>query len=137
MKKLLPFIVLVAGLTIVAGSLSAHHGRGGTFDMEKEVTLQGPVTQVVWRNPHVLIYMDSPDENGNVVNWGFENGGPSALARQGYHRNTLRVGQEITAIIHPANSGAPVGVIVTVILEDGTEIMSRGGDLEYPRAIIR
>ena len=126
--KLFRFLVMVAGLSMVGGSLFAHHGRGQTFDMQKEVTLQGPVTQVIWRNPHVLIYMDSQDENGNVVNWAFENGGPSGLAREGYNRNTVRVGQEITAIVHPARNGASTGIVVNIILADGTEIMCRECD---------
>ena len=129
MKKLLPLVVLVAILTVMAGSLAAHHGRGDTFDMDKEITLKGPVTRVVWRNPHVLIFMDSLDENGKAVNWGFENGGVSSLAILGYHRNSVPVGEEITAIVHPAANGAPTAVVVKVILADGTEMMCRDGGI--------
>jgi hypothetical protein len=125
MKKLSEFLFIVVGLSALNGPLFAHHGRGETFDMEKETTLQGPVTQVVWRNPHVLIYMDSEDENGNVVNWIFENSSVSGLAREGYHRNTVKTGQEITAIVHPARNGAATGIVVKIILEDGTEMMCR------------
>lgn len=125
MKKLLAFSILVLCLSIAAGPLFAHHGRGATYDMQKRLTLKGAVTRVDWRNPHVVIYMDVKDADGKVVNWGFENAGVSQLARQGYNRNTLQVGQEITAILNPAASGAPAGIIVKVILADGTEIMSR------------
>ena len=34
-------------------------------------------------------------------------------------------GQPITALVNPSRQGAPVGIVVKVILEDGTEIMSR------------
>ena len=125
MKRCFTFFVLIAALLMVAAPLSAHHGRGSTYS-DGEVTLKGTVTEISWRNPHVVVYMDVPDENGNVVNWGFENSNVVTLARQGYHRNTLRVGEPITAIVHPSASGAPVGIVVTIILEDGTEIMSRG-----------
>ena len=69
--------------------------------------------------------MDVEGDNGEVVNWGFENSNVSTLARQGYNRRTLRVGQKITAEVNPSRQGAPVGIVVAVILEDGTEIMSR------------
>ena len=125
MKKLLTFFVLAAGLLIVAGPLFAHHGRGATYDMQKRLTLKGAVSRVDWRNPHVVIYMDVKDANGKVVTWGFENAGVSQLAQEGYNRNTLKVGQEITAVLNPAANGNASGIIVKVILADGKEIMSR------------
>jgi hypothetical protein len=126
MKKLLVSVVLVAALCIAVAPLSAHHGRGSMFDMEKQVVLKGTITEVGWRNPHVVIYMDVKDENGKVTNWGFENANTTVLARAGYSRNTLKVGSEITAIVNPARTGVPLGICVTIILSDGKEIMSRG-----------
>ena len=125
MKKLLTVFGLVAGLSIAAGPLSAHHGRGDAYDMQNPITLDGTVTEVRWANPHVVVFMDVEGEDGKVVNWGFENSNVSTLARQGYNRRTLRVGQKITAEVNPSRQGAPVGIVVAVILEDGTEIMSR------------
>jgi hypothetical protein len=93
--------------------------------MKKRVTLKGAVSRVDWRNPHVVIYMDVKDETGQVVTWGFENAGVSQLAQEGYNRNTLKIGQEITAIVNPAFSGAPTAIVVKVVLADGSEIMSR------------
>jgi hypothetical protein len=121
MKKLFTLIFVL----VVAVPVFAHHGRGATYDMKKQVTLKGVVTEVSWRNPHVLIWMDVKDESGKVTNWGFENSNVSSLAREGYSRNTLRVGQQITAIVNPGSNGAPVGIVVRVILEDGKVIMSR------------
>jgi hypothetical protein len=125
MKTLLPVVILTAVLASSAVSLSAHHGRGTTYDMNKQVTLKGPVSRVDWRNPHVVIYMDVTDADGKVVTWGFENAGVSQLAQAGYNRNTLRVGQLITALVNPAANGAPTSIVVKVVLADGSEIMSR------------
>ena len=116
---------LVAVLVVLSASLAAHHGRGATYDMKKRVTLKGTVSRVEWRNPHVLIYMDVQDADGKVVTWGFENSGVSTLAQEGYNRNTLKVGQPITAIVNPAANGAPTAIVVKIILADGSEIMSR------------
>lgn len=125
MKKLLTIFGLVAGLSVAASPLSAHHGRGDAYDMQNPITLEGTVTEVRWANPHVVVFMDVENDNGEVVNWGFENSNVSTLARQGYNRRTLRVGQKISAEVNPSRQGAPVGIVVAVILEDGTEIMSR------------
>ena len=78
-----------------------------------------------WRNPHVVIFMDVKDETGKVVTWGFENAGVSQLAQEGYNRNTLKIGQEVTAVVNPAVNGSPTAIVVKVVLADGSEIMSR------------
>jgi hypothetical protein len=118
-------LILVALIGALSPSLLAHHGRGATYDMKKRVTLTGTVSRVEWRNPHVLIYMDVKDADGKVVTWGFENSGVSTLAQEGYNRNTLKVGQPITAIVNPAANGAPTAIVVKIVLADGSEIMSR------------
>jgi hypothetical protein len=125
MKKLLALFLLLTGVAMFAPPLSAHHGRGQSFDMKNRVTLKGTVSQVKWQNPHVLIFIDVKDDSGKVVTWAFENSNVHTLATQGYNRNTLRVGQEVTAIVNPAANGTPVGIVVKVILADGKEIMSR------------
>jgi len=117
--------ILLFVLSVLAAPLYAHHGRSATYDMKKRVTLKGTVARVDWRNPHVVIWMDVKDETGKVVTWGFENAGVSQLAQEGYNRNTLKVGQEITAVVNPAANGAPAAIVVKVILADGSEIMSR------------
>jgi len=117
--------ILLFVLSIAALPLYGHHGRGATYDMKKRITLKGTVARVDWRNPHVVIWMDVKDDTGKVITWGFENAGVSQLAQEGYNRNTLKLGQEITAIVNPAANGAPTGIVVKVILADGSEIMSR------------
>jgi hypothetical protein len=122
MMKSMTLAALIACSSV---ALFAHHGRGATYDMKTRVTLKGMVSRVEWRNPHVLIYMDVKDADGKVVTWGFENSGVSTLAQEGYNRNTLKVGQPITAIVNPAANGAPTAIVVKIILADGSEIMSR------------
>jgi len=124
MKNVLTTVVVLAAL-VTGVPAAAHHGRGSTYDMNKRITLKGVVSRVDWRNPHVVIYMDVKDDGGKGVTWGFENAGVSQLAQAGYHRNTLKLGQAITAIVNPAANGAPTAIVVKVILADGSEIMSR------------
>jgi hypothetical protein len=125
MSTLRAFFLGLAATVIAGSPIAAHHGRGATFDMKKQLTLKGTVSQVRWQNPHVLISIDVKDEGGNVVTWTFENSNVHTLATQGYNRNTLKIGQPVTAVLNPAANGAPLGIIVKVILEDGREIMSR------------
>jgi len=125
MRTLRALFLFLAAAALAAPPLAAHHGRGQTFDMKKQLTLKGTVSQVKWQNPHVLIFIDVADDAGKVVTWAFENSNVHTLATQGYNRNTLKVGQPITAVLNPAANGAPLGIIVKIVLADGREIMSR------------
>ena len=131
MKKWVTFLMLLAAVSASGGLLVAHHGTGISYDMSKTVTLKGTITEIAWRNPHVSVFIDVKDSNGKVVNWGIENSNVATLAAAGYNRNTLKPGQEVTAIVNPSRSGANVGVCVKVILAGGKETFVRhGGDNE-------
>jgi hypothetical protein len=125
MKTVRALFLVLAAAAIASPPLAAHHGRGQAYDMKTRLTLKGTVSIVKWQNPHVLIYIDVKDDASKVVTWAFENSNVHTLAVQGYNRNTLKVGEQITAIVNPAANGEPLGIVVKVILANGKEIMSR------------
>lgn len=105
--------------------LLAHHGRGSTYDTKKELPLKGTVKEVIWRNPHIAIFLDVKDANGKVTTWAIEHSNVSQLARLGYSKGTLRPGMEVTAVVNPGSKGEPIGLCQKVILADGKEIFLR------------
>ena len=125
MKTLRALFLVLTAAAILSPPLAAHHGRGRAYDMKTRLTLKGTVSMVKWQNPHVLIYIDVKDDASKVVTWAFENSNVHTLAVQGYNRNTLKVGDQVTAIVNPAANGEPLGIVVKVILANGKEIMSR------------
>jgi hypothetical protein len=125
MKRVL---IALLGLTIGAGTLFAHHGRGATYDSKKEVSVKGTVKQVLWRNPHIGILIDVKDASGKVTTWAIEHSNVSTLARLGYGRQSLQAGWEVTAVVNPGSHGEPIGLCQKIILPDGKEIFQRGAD---------
>jgi hypothetical protein len=87
--------VLLAAILGVA-PLAAHHSFAAEFDGDKPVVLTGAVTKVEWRNPHIWVYLDVKDAAGKVTAWQCEGPAPNNLTRQGWSRDTLKQGQEIT-----------------------------------------
>jgi len=84
-------LALAASALAVALPASAHHSFPAQYDVAKPITLTGKVTKVEWTNPHIFIYIDVPDEKtGAVVNWALELGGPNALLRLGWKRDSLK-----------------------------------------------
>ena len=88
------FGLTLAALLLVVARLAAHHEILAKFDDHKPVTLNGIVTLVDWRNPHVHVFMNVADAKG-VVNWAIELEGPIDLQRSGWSRDSLRPGDKI------------------------------------------
>lgn len=122
--------LLVCAAAIVGGTADAHHGRGTRYDMDSQIELKGVVRELVWRNPHIAIAIDVPDASGEPVTWVIEHSNVNTLARLGYHRNTLRPGQPVTAIVNPGKADEPIGLCQQIVLEDGTVIFVRGADVD-------
>src|ERR1051326_1424059 len=90
----------LAFVTLTSETFLAHHGRGSTYDTKKELSLKGTVKEVLWRNPHIAIFLDVKDPNGKVTTWAIEHSNVSQLARLGYSKGTLRPGMEVTAFVN-------------------------------------
>ena len=86
---------LLVALLMIPLPLRAHHSFSAVFDDKKEVKLSGTVTKVEWMNPHVWFYLDVKDDGGKLVKWECEGGNPNTLVRQGWSRDTLKVGTPV------------------------------------------
>src|SRR6476619_7628305 len=99
--------LIVVGLVLSAGRLSAHHSFAAEFDADKKIELTGIVTKVEWTNPHAWVYINVKDPaTGEVTNWGFEMGPPHGLQRRGWRRETLKIGEEVTVVGSRAKNGS-------------------------------
>src|ERR1051325_9895249 len=61
--------------------VAAHHSVLGTFDISKEITIQGVVTKIEWRNPHTRFWVDARNDDSTVSTWELELAPPKALKR--------------------------------------------------------
>lgn len=91
-----PALCVTAFILMASVRLWAHHSFAAEFDANKRVTLKGVVTSVDWRNPHIYVYLNVKDDRGNMTQWACELGPPNVLMRQGWTRNTVKEGDEVT-----------------------------------------
>ena len=121
MTKRIRFAVgvgVVGGLLLTgATAVFAHHSFAAEFDAAKPMKLTGLVTKVEWQNPHTFFYIDVTDAaTRKVTNWAIELGSPNGLMRQGWTRNTLKIGDIVSVEGSLARSGDPLGNARVVIL---------------------
>jgi hypothetical protein len=121
MRKPFALLAAIVGL-IAARPVLAHHSFSAEFDGSKPIELKGTVTKIEWANPHVYFYLEVKDEKGTITNWGCETTGPGALHRQGWNRDSLKVGDQVIIDGYPARDGSKLADARRVTLPDGRRI---------------
>ena len=124
MRPTFSYWILGLSLLFVAAPVFSHHSFMKEFDMTKPITLKATVTKVDWSNPHINFWADVKDEKGVVTNWAFQSASPTALARGGWARETLKAGDQITIEGFRSRDGKPYATTRFVTLPDGRKMQA-------------
>src|ERR1700722_4343282 len=127
--------LLAAGVSLLAAALPllAHHSFAAEFDATKAVTLQGAVTKLDWMNPHIWIYLDSKDDAGAVAHWQCEGGPPNTLTRNGWTRDSLKIGDQVTVEGFRSKDGTNTCNARSVKLPSGKSVVAGSADDGAPK----
>jgi len=106
---------------LLSGGAGAHHSFA-MFDNTHPLTLQGTVKDWQWTNPHTwIVLMVMNEKTHQLEEWGLEGLPTPGMARRGWSRKALKVGDKIEIDIFPLKNGANGGAIVRARV-DGHEI---------------
>jgi hypothetical protein len=100
---------------------SAHHSSA-MFDQQKRVTVAGTVIQFQWTNPHCWIQLMVPDASDSTLpasEWSIEMASPIQVFQGGWKPTTLKPGDKIAVIIHPARDGSKSGIFISATGPEG------------------
>jgi hypothetical protein len=103
MKRLI--VLLIAAASLLSGiKLYAHHSFAATYFEDKQDTIEGDLSQFLFRNPHSFVHVDGKDKDGKPVTWAVEWGGGGQLGRTGVTRDTLKVGDHVIIVGNPGRN---------------------------------
>jgi hypothetical protein len=130
MRSLLLFPALAAALAM-GTTASAHHSFGATYDVNKEIKLEGKLVQFVYRNPHSFVHIEAPDATGAQQRWAIEWGGTAQLANAGVKRDSLKVGDQVVVTARPSRVPGEFRVLMVDLVRpsDGFRWGRRPGEL--------
>jgi hypothetical protein len=128
MRKALFLLVAAA---IATGTAYAHHSYGATYDVKKEVKLEGKLLQFVYRNPHAYVHMQAKDAEGKEQRWAVEWAGTAQLSSAGVNKESLKVGDEIIVTARPSRVAGEYRVLMVNLRRplDGFTWGARAGEI--------
>lgn len=121
-------MLIPCALAVMAIPGLAHHSFAAEYEASKAVTLKGVVTKVEWLNPHVWFYIDVKNDSGAIEHWQCEAGPPNMLSRNGWRKDSLKLGDEVTVNGFRAKDGTNTANARDVLLPDGRKVFSGNAD---------
>ena len=111
---------LVLGLVPVLAL--AHHSVAANFDRDVTRELDGEITAILWRNPHVAFTLTTTDSNGSQAEWNLETHSLSIMKRMDVMEPFVEVGDQVKVAGWPARQGQ--GMFVnSMLLPSGEEFV--------------
>ena len=86
------------------------------------IDVQGTVSEVHWINPHVWVYLDVADQQGQTTTWALEGGSVGELTRGGWTKESIEIGDDITVRCRATKDGTTGCLLGYVTSINGTEM---------------
>ena len=91
-----------AAALAAAPAAYAHHSYAATYDVTREITLEGKLVQFVYRNPHSFVHVVTTDDKGATERWAVEWSGTTQLNNAGVTKESLKVGDVVVIRARPS-----------------------------------
>ena len=108
----------------ISAPVLAHHNMSAIFDFNQRFTGSGTLTELDWRNPHVYLFVEIPNDTGEIETWSFEGPPPGFFRNRDFSRTDFEnsLGEVVIVEASRARDGSMSGLIRQVTLADGTVV---------------
>jgi hypothetical protein len=108
----------------------AHHSRA-EFARGTMHEIEGEVVEVIWRNPHVRLRIETRAVDGAAKIWELEAGDAGTQARRGLTADLIGVGDRVRAAGLTSERRDNLLTLEHVLLASGTELLFRDGQSRW------
>jgi hypothetical protein len=123
----LPVACLIATIPF---SATAHHSMS-EFDRGVITEVEGVISRVSWKNPHILLEVTATDENGAEAVWSLEGSAVSSQRRRGLTGDEISVGDAVRVAGWPSTRRDNYVQVNHVLTPSGLELLV--GGIQEPR----
>ncbi|MGI9271832.1 MAG: DUF6152 family protein [Woeseiaceae bacterium] len=124
-KSFSPFAALI--LATFYSQAFAHHSTSANFLEDRMVEIEGTITSVRLRNPHVRFTMSVVNDLGAEVEWLVETNSLSGLRRLDVSTDEFAVGRELRIAGHPGRQRNTSIWATNMLVADGREVLVDSG----------
>jgi DNA/RNA endonuclease YhcR with UshA esterase domain len=131
MRMRVRFAALVAAATLWAFPVAAHHSFGGTYNVDRQITIKGKIVQMTLRSPHSFVYVEVQEGDGPAQRWTIEGASAQQFAQQGFDKDAFKVGDPVEIVGNPSRSpnSTRARLIKITRTTDGRTWGSRAGEV--------
>lgn len=117
----------LAAIVVVTFGAPALAQRYLNFDMMQSIPLTGTVVGLDWMNPNSELFVRAKDPaTGQDEQWVFLMAPPTRSTQFGWKPTSLKPGDTVALVMHPAKDGSMRGELVNVTLPDGRTLQATG-----------
>ena len=97
-------VTLALAALVFQAIASGHHSFALHYFEEQSVSVEGPLVEFEFRNPHAWVHLTAPDAAGEMRTYSAEWSNPNRLSQQGITKNTLKPGDLLVVTGSPGRT---------------------------------
>lgn len=113
-------IVTLCGGWLAIFSLTSWSAE--SYDSQRTVILEGPIRSIDWSGRQLKFLMGSFDGHGGAPEWTVLGPAPDELLKLGWSKASLKLGDKLDVMIHPALDDSRNGQLLRVIMGDASTL---------------
>lgn len=98
------YILVLFLTTFLATPAVAHHAWASLYDVEGDIELEGVVKEIIWQNPHVVMYFTIDEGTPNEKVYSSASNSVAALARMNVTDELVKPGTPVIVAGYPSRS---------------------------------
>ena len=119
------YLILI--ILFIFGSAAAHHAATGRYAPDAFGEIEGEITDIFWRNPHVRFLISHTGDDGEEEEWEVEFGAVNTVERIGVSRDMVSVGDRVSVYGRLGRNGLRAMFAGSIVMPNGEELPLQAG----------